>query len=442
MGALREPRFRRLFVGWSLSNFGDSALYLSLAIWAKDLTGSNAAAGLVFFALAVPVFLSPLGGHLADRVRRRPLLIVTNLVGAAMVLSLLAVSSVEDLWLIYAVAFCYGLIGTVIGAAQSGLLKDLLPDEDLAAANAALSTIDQGLRILSPLVGAGIYAAVGGGALSLLAAATFLLAVLALLSVRIEESDPDEHPRESFRREFTAGFRHIRANPLLLQLVIAVVIAFAVIGSYDSIVFAVVDEGLGREPAFFGVLMSLQGGGSIVGGLTAVLLIRRLGEARTVGVALVTFAVSSVGFASTSLSVVAPAAALGGAAIPWLIVGFVTARQRHTPPRLQGRVSAATVLAMNGPQTVSIAIGAALIGVVDYRLLIAVTSLVIAASGIWLLVRPVRIQPAGVGTDRGSKPNGSSSRCADIVASSHSSSYVDPSATMTPSSRMTERGHS
>ncbi len=50
MGALREPRFRRLLVGWSLSNFGDSALYLSLAIWAKDLTGSNAAAGLVFFA--------------------------------------------------------------------------------------------------------------------------------------------------------------------------------------------------------------------------------------------------------------------------------------------------------------------------------------------------------------------------------------------------------
>ncbi len=163
MGALREPRFRRLLVGWSLSNFGDSALYLSLAIWAKDLTGSNAAAGLIFFALAVPVFLSPLGGHLADRVRRRPLLVGTNLVGAVMVLALLAVSSVADLWILYAVAFGYGLLGTVIGSAQSGLLRDLLPDEDLAVANSALSTIDQGLRILSPLVGAGIYAAYGGG---------------------------------------------------------------------------------------------------------------------------------------------------------------------------------------------------------------------------------------------------------------------------------------
>lgn len=389
MGALREPRFRRLLVGWSVSNFGDSALYLSLAIWAKDLTGSNAAAGLVFFALAVPVLLSPLSGHLVDRVHRRPLLVATNLAGAGMVLTLLLVSSAAELWLIYAVAFGYGVLGGVTGAAQSGLLKDLLPDEDVATANAALSTIDQGLRILSPLVGAGIYAAVGGGALSLLAASTFLVAAGALLTVRVDESDPHEHPRESFRREFTAGFRHVRATPLLRQLVVAVVVAFAVTGAYDSITFAVVDSGLGREPAFFGVLMSLQGGGSVLGGLSAVLLLRRLGEARTVGVALVTIAVGSAGLAVSSLLVVAPAVVLVGAAIPWLIIGFVTARQRYTPARLQGRVAAVTVLAMNGPQSVSIAVGAALVDVVDYRVLIAVTASVILLSGLWPLLRPV-----------------------------------------------------
>lgn len=388
MGALRDPRFRRLFVGWSLSNFGDSALYLSLAIWAKDLTGSNAAAGLVFFALAVPVFLSPVSGHLADRVRRRPLLIGVNLVGAAMVLSLLAVTSLAQLWILYAVAFGYGVLGTVISSAQSGLVKDLLPDADLAGANAALSTVDQGQRLFSPLVGAAIYAAFGGGALALLAAGTFGAAVIALLTVRITESDPDAYPREGFRREFTAGFRHVRATPLLWRLVIAVAIAFAVIGVYDSVIFAVVDEGLGREPAFFGVLMSLQGGGSILGGLTASALIRRAGEARTVGFAFLVFAVSSAGFALPSVAVVAPASVLGGVAIPWLIVGFVTARQRYTPARLQGRVSAVTVLSMNGPQTVSIALGAALVSVVDYRLLISTSAAVIAVSGVWLLRDP------------------------------------------------------
>jgi MFS family permease len=73
---------RRLFAGQALSGFGDSALYLTLGIWAKTLTGSNAAAGGVFLALAAPTLFAPLAGHLADRVQRKTLLIVVNAITA------------------------------------------------------------------------------------------------------------------------------------------------------------------------------------------------------------------------------------------------------------------------------------------------------------------------------------------------------------------------
>ena len=56
----------------------------------------------------------------------------------------------------------------------------------------------------------------------------------------------------------------------------------------------------------------------------------------------------------------------------WLMVGFGTAVQVHTPPRLQGRVNAAWAMLIVRPQTVSIAAGAALISFVDYRLLLTV----------------------------------------------------------------------
>ncbi len=182
MGALRDHRFRRLLVGGSVSSFGDSALYLSLGIWAKDLTGSNAAAGGVFLALGLPYLAAPLAGHLVDRARRRPLLIVTNALAAGAVLGLLGVRSATQLWLIYAVAFGYGASSIVIAAGGTALVKDLLVDADLVGANAAYATTSQGLRIASPLVGAAIYSRLGGDILALFDVATFMAAIAACCS--------------------------------------------------------------------------------------------------------------------------------------------------------------------------------------------------------------------------------------------------------------------
>ena len=119
-GPFADPRFRRLLAGQSLSGFGDTALFLTLGIWAKSLTGSNAAAGAVFLALGIPALFAPAAGHLADRVRRRPLLLWANTATAVMVLSLLAVHSRAGLWIIYLVAFGYGIAFTVLSSAFAG----------------------------------------------------------------------------------------------------------------------------------------------------------------------------------------------------------------------------------------------------------------------------------------------------------------------------------
>ena len=86
---MRRPAYRRLMVGWVATNLGDSALYLVLAIWVRELTGSDAAGALVFLFIGLPALLAPFAGQLADRVHRRPLLIGTNLGTAAVVLTLL-----------------------------------------------------------------------------------------------------------------------------------------------------------------------------------------------------------------------------------------------------------------------------------------------------------------------------------------------------------------
>ncbi len=377
-GAFADGRFRRLLIGQSLSTFGDTALYLTLGIWAKTLTHSNAAAGGVFLALGIPALFGPLAGHLADLLPRRPLLIATNAATAGIVLSLLAVHSRAQLWVIYLVAFWYGVSFSVLGSAGAGLRKDMLAGENLAAANAALQSVGQGMRIIAPLAGAGLFVAFGGGAVAVLDAATFAGAIAALASIKVTESRPAVMAEATFRRNIMAGFRHLRATPLLLQVTVVTACAFSVIGLCETIIFAVIGQGLHRPPSFFGVLSSAQGAGAIAGGIALTYLLRRLGSARVVGLALAAFSLACGAYLSHSVALCIAGTVGDGIGLVWLVAAATTATQRYSPPALQGRVNAAFMMVILTPQTVSIAAGTALISMVDYRLLLL---LVILATG-------------------------------------------------------------
>jgi len=387
MRRLFRLRNVRVFVsGWTLSVFGDWAMFIVLGVWTKDLTGSNSAAGLVFFALGVPSLLSPFAGLVVDRLRRRPLLIGIYAAEALVVLALLFVHDRGDVWIIYAVALFYGAAGTFGASARSALMTVMLPRELLAESNGMLQTLREGLRLVAPLVGALIYAAVGGGAVAVLDSASFAAVVIALALMRIEEPrfEREEH---RFATELLAGARHVFGTLPLRQIILATGVCLLVVGFAETLIFAVLDEGLHRPASFFGVLSSLQGVGAIAGGLTAARTMRRVGDVKLVGFGMVLLTVGEITFISHSLVLVLAGIAVAGAGIAWLIVGYATAIQLRTPLRLQGRVLSASDTLINTPQTVSIALGALLVSVVDYRLLVVVMGVVVAACGAYLLTR-------------------------------------------------------
>jgi MFS family permease len=387
MRRLFAIRNMRVFVaGWTASVFGDWAMFIVLGVWTKDLTKSNSAAGLVFFALALPSLFSPLVGLVVDRLPRRPLLIWTYAAEAVVVLSLLFVHDRSDVWIIYAVTLFYGAAGTFAASARSALLTVMVPQDLLAESNGVLQTLREGLRLVAPLVGAVIYASVGGGAVAVLDSASFVAVVIALLLIRIEEPrfEREEH---HFVNELLAGARHVFATLPLRQIVLATGACLLVVGFSETLIFAVLDQGLHRPTSFFGVLSSVQGAGAIVGGVTAARTMRRVGDVKLVGLGMGLFALGEISFVSHSLPLVLAGIAVAGAGIAWLIVGYATAIQVRTPLRLQGRVLSASDTLVSTPQTISIALGAALIGVLDYRLLVVIMAIVTAACGAYLLTR-------------------------------------------------------
>ena len=385
---------RLLLAGQSLSAFGDWAMWIVLAVWMKTLTGSSARAGLVFFVLGLGNLAGPLGGLLADRVRRRPLMIVCDCVLGTSVLALLFLHNASDAWLIYLVAFLYGTVGSVFYPARSALLRVMLPEELLAEANGLLSSVQQGLRIVAPLAGAGIYAAFGGGVVAILDAATFAGSALFLSRMRVpeEKPEPSEH---HFLREVTAGIEHVWRTLPLRQTVIGATIALLVAGFAETLIFIVIAH-LGRHPSFFGVMSALQGVGSIAGGVTAAAVIRRVGDVRGVGIGLGLFGLGDLLLVVSSLPVVLVGFFIAGVGIIWAIVAFTTALQLRTPLAIQGRVSSAADLSLSIAQTTSIATGAALSTVVDYRILLVAMAAVVAASAVYLVTRREPPIPAEV----------------------------------------------
>jgi MFS family permease len=379
-------------VGETISLFGDTALWLAMGIWVKSLTGSNAAAGLVFFVFAIPSLGAPLSGLLVDRVRRRPLLIITNLLIGAVVLLLLLVHNRNDIWLIYFVIFLYGISATLIGSAQSALLTVLVPEDLLGDANGVLQTIRQGLRLVGPLTGAGIFVWLGGGAVAIIDAVTFLAATIALAFVHVEEPQP-ESAEHHWVGEVLAGMKHVRDTIVLRQLVIAGALALLVVGFGETLIFAIVDSGLHRPPAFIGILTTTQGVGGLLGGLTAAIVMKRSAEGVLAGLGLLLLAFGTLLLIPPSLIIVLAGMILFGIGLPWLIVGVYTLVQRATPSQLQGRVYSAFDVLVGTPQTISIALGAALIGVVDYRLLLIMMAVVEACSAVYLLTRREQWKP-------------------------------------------------
>ena len=188
---LRHRDFRLLLAGQATSMLGDWLLVLVLGMWAKQLTGSTTIAGTVLLAVAAPSLAAPLGGWLADRVRRRHLMVAADAVAGIAVASLMLVHGRSQLWLLYVVAGATGLARVAFAPAVRGLVPQLVPTDALGAANGALTTVRQALRLVGPLAGAALFAAVGGGTVALLDTATFVVSIATVLALHHRQARPE-----------------------------------------------------------------------------------------------------------------------------------------------------------------------------------------------------------------------------------------------------------
>lgn len=350
------------------SALGEKSLFLVLAIWIKDMTGSTAQAAFIFVVTGLGLVVGPALGVVIDRVNRKRLVVTCSLSMPIVLTSLLAVPELLPHAWVYVVAALYGGVSHLIGSTHAALMKDHCRTDLLPAANGLYRSAKSTIDIAAPVMGAGLYAVAGLQFAIYFDVATFLIA--AAFVARIPARRPDDESRDpvsSIGSDMVSGIRHLARDPLLCRLSCAIVGMFLLTGILPSAYFEVAVQGLDRDVSFVGVLTAISGAGGVVGGV----LTSRLASSRSYrslsGVSLMGYGLAFFLVVTEEVALVATGFLLSGFWGAVFVVTFWTAAQAHTPAALMGRVAASASTFVGVPQVFSVAVGALLVTTYGYR---------------------------------------------------------------------------
>jgi MFS family permease len=382
LAPLRHRDFRLLWTGMCVSLLGDGVFLVAMAWQVYALSNAPAALALVGVAMTVPtiVFLL-LGGVVSDRRDRRRIMLAADLARGVAVglMALLSLTGALELWHVVALVAVYGAGQAFFSPAFDAIVPDVLPADELAQAN----SLDQfvrpiALRLAGPAVGGVLISALGAGSAFALDAVTFAVSAGALL---VMTPRAREAPAESdtVLGDIGAGLRYIRAHVWLWGTFASAAIAYLLfMGPAEVLLPYIVKNDLHASAADLGIVFAAGGVGSV--GCAIVVgqrgLPRRDITFMYVTWTLATFAIAGYGLAAAVWQLMAASFAFNALETAGTIV-WATAKQRHVPTALLGRVSSLDWLisigllplsfALTGPVTSAIGakttlIGAGLIG--------------------------------------------------------------------------------
>ena len=402
-GVFGHPGYARFWAADTVSTFGTYVTTVALPIVAiVTLRATDAQVGLINGARWLPYLLfGLLAGVVADRYRRRPILVATDVARAALlaliaVLALSGALNVPALTLLVAV---FGVLSLLYEAAHQSYLPRLVPPAALTPANARMEQSASLAQTTGPFLGGSLVAAVGAPLAMVVDAVSYLVSGVLLATIRRDEPAP-RADRRHLGRELREGLSWVYRHPVLgpYAVTLHARFLFASVASTVFTLFVVrgLDPGLAPDRAAFGlgVVLAVGGVGAVVGNSLSH-LVGRWGAGRAIVLERV---VEPLGWTLVALAATGTAGwVMVGAAqfVVWLALGVsgpneMGYRQAVTPDRLQGRMNA-TIRSLNwGMLTIGAPVGGLLAEQIGYRPAIGLAVLGMAVAATVAVLSPLR----------------------------------------------------
>jgi MFS family permease len=404
--------FRRLWMAQIVSEIGDWFYTLSIYTLLLQLTGHASSVALALVLQVLPqTFVGPMAGVVNDRLRRKHVMIVADLVRFAVVLAMLLVRSRSMVWLVYPLLLGETIMAAFFEPARSSVIPNIAAKGEVLIANTLSSATWSVNLLIGASVGGVVAAFFGRDAVFVLNALSFLASALLIAGMHFAEPHAESATPLRLRdlvdySPVLEGIRYVRNHRTLLPTVFAKAgelmigpswVIFTVMGAHE---FAVhwrnVDAARGSMLGM-SILLGGRGLGALVGPLISARWAgrsdRRLQLGILFGYLTIALGYGTLGSCRTVWLAAACAmlAHMGGSTV-WVF--STTLLQLHTEDRFRGRVFSADM----GFSMLTIAAGAYLCG----RLLDAgVTTRTVATCTGLVMLLPAGLWALSIWSSRG-----------------------------------------
>lgn len=397
-----NPNFIKLWTGQTVSKFGTHITGVAMsAIAVVILKATPIQMGLLSAIGGLPVLLFSLpAGVWVDRLRRKPILVITDLARALILLSIpiTTLAGALSIGQLFLVAGLVGILTEFYSVADQSFLPVVVKREELIEANARIGSSDSLAEIAGPSLGGTLVQWMSAPYAILVDAATYFFSAASLGLIHAAEPPPVPRDHPDLRREIIDGLQTVISQPVLRALMLTTA-THRFFGNFiGAIYWFFLARDLGLPPAIVGISIGFGGVGALIGTLVAGRITRRFGIGHTL-----------IG----SLSIVAlwsgllflpltrwPASMVSGVFfvmqlmgdIFWSIffINVISLRQSVIPSEILGRASASLDFVGEGASPVGGLVGGLLATAIGARSTWLVGAVGILAASLWLILSPVR----------------------------------------------------
>jgi MFS family permease len=350
--ALRRRNYRLFVSGQLVSLVGTWTQSVAQTWLVFRLTGSPLWLGIATFCQQAPAFfLATAGGLVADRHRRRAVLLTTQSAAMVLAFALAALTlggavRVEHL-LVFAALL--GAINAVDSPTRQSFVIEMVGRENLAGAGAFNSSMAVGATVIGPAIAGVAIKALGEGWCFLANGVSFVAVIAGLAAMRDLPAPAARRPRESVRSRLLEGFRFVAADPRARAVLALLAVTALMAIPYATLMPVFASKVLHGDARTYGWLMGSSGAGALLAGLTVASRESLQGTYRWIGASCGALGVLLVLFALSrslwlSIAIMLPI----GAATMMLVNATNTVIQALTPDALRGRVMAVWLMILMG----------------------------------------------------------------------------------------------